>query len=127
MRFLRTYIPTIISLMVIGIICLAPISDMPSIVSAAKIPHFDKFVHAFSFLLLAIIAWADTRKYTGKRDRAYIVSVLLSVIYGGLIEIIQDFTNTRSSDILDWIADITGMATGIAIIVAWRKLGTYQN
>jgi len=74
----------------------------------------DKLVH-----LLAFAALSFPLSRTG---RFGLLPVFVGAsVFGGVIEIIQPTFN-RSADINDWIADIMGVALGIAMALLYRKL-----
>ena len=74
----------------------------------------DKVVH-----LLAFAALAFPLARTG---RIGLIPVFVAAsAFGGLIEFIQPSFG-RSSDMQDWIADIAGVALGIALALLYRKL-----
>lgn len=47
---------------------------------------------------------------------------LLAVAMGGLIEVAQGFTPTRSPDPLDFLANTAGVAVGAAVAISWGAL-----
>ena len=46
-------------------------------------------------------------------------------VFGGLIELIQPSFG-RSADMQDWIADIAGVALGIALALLYRRLRRHR-
>lgn len=79
---------------------LAPQTDTPQLFALA-----DKVVHTLAFAALAAVG---LRAYP---RHIFFVCVLL-IALGGLIEIVQGFTSTRSQEWEDFLADILGVGLG---------------
>ena len=79
---------------------LAPQTDTPQLFALA-----DKVVHTLAFAALAAVG---LRAYP---RHIFVVCVLL-IALGGLIEIVQGFTSTRSQEWEDFLADILGVGLG---------------
>ena len=79
---------------------LAPQADIPQLFALA-----DKVVHTLAFAALALVG---LRAYPGR----LLVTCLLLVALGGLIEVVQGFTSTRSQEWEDFFADILGVGFG---------------
>ncbi|MBX3686229.1 MAG: VanZ family protein [Rhodocyclaceae bacterium] len=75
----------------------------------------DKLEHVLSFLGLAALGCL------GWPERAERVAVGLT-FYGGLIEIAQSLTSWRSGDVFDWLADTTGVAIGVGLVLLRQRL-----
>ena len=79
---------------------LAPQADSPQLFALA-----DKVVHTLTFAALALVGL-----------RAYptnlLVICILLIALGGLIEIVQGYTSTRSQEWEDFLADILGVGLG---------------
>ena len=65
----------------------------------------DKVVHTLAFAALALVG---LRSY----PRHILVVCTLLVALGGLIEIVQGYTSTRSQELEDFVADILGVGLG---------------
>ena len=93
------------------------------------IPHFDKLVHAVMFAGVAFLVYALLEK--SSRLQAIIWSFTISVLYGGIIEILQPLLFNRGCEFADWIADIVGAALAVWIApwgIKWMyKLFAYIN
>jgi VanZ family protein len=88
---------------------------MPSNILPA-LPH-DKLQHFASFLALGILGfgWVSTR--------SSIMFVALAAL-GGAIELVQPLPLFgRDGDVLDWLADLTGIAAAFAIVTIAHELG----
>jgi VanZ family protein len=78
----------------------------------------DKLVHLIAFAALAFPL--------ARTGRIGLVPVFVGAsIFGGLIEIIQPSFG-RSADMQDWVADIAGVALGIALALLYRKLRKHR-
>lgn len=82
---------------------LAPQADTPQLFALA-----DKVVHTLAFWVLALVGL-----------RAYPTHVLivcfLLVVLGGLIEVFQGYTSSRSQELADFYADIVGVVLGFLV------------
>ncbi len=102
---------TIIILIMSGI----PGSSLPS-TSFQGIPHFDKIVHVglyfpLSFFIMAELSLA--KKSTIKKYSS-LFSLLVVAMYGGSIELAQDYIFIqRSADWMDFASDLFGGLLGI--------------
>lgn len=79
---------------------LAPQEDTPQLFALA-----DKVVHTLAFAVLALVG---LRAY----PRHLLIVCVLLVALGGLIEIIQGYTSTRSQEWEDFLADTLGVGLG---------------
>ena len=80
---------------------LAPQADSPQLFALA-----DKVVHTLAFAALAL---AGLKAYP---KHVVIVCLLLTAL-GGLIEIVQGYTSTRSQEWEDFLADTLGIGAGV--------------
>ena len=79
---------------------LAPQTDSPQLFALA-----DKVVHTLAFAALALVGLQAYPRY------ALVVCILL-ITLGGLIEVVQGYTSTRSQEWEDFFADILGVGLG---------------
>lgn len=85
----------------------------------------DKLVHAGMYAiltLLMIIGFLKQRKSNYIRFNAIRLSVIVTAIYGILMEIIQSFTPERGFDWIDMMANILGAFLGFGLFVLIYKL-----
>lgn len=84
-----------------------PGEDMPH---TMPWPHFDKVAHALMFGALATVLVFDTCRHRQKvRLLPAIMSMAISILTGGLIEILQHHMQMgRSGDVADFAADAAG-------------------
>ncbi|THF48856.1 VanZ family protein [Flavobacterium supellecticarium] len=120
MRKLNLLLALVWSLM-IGIACLITINTNVG----GKIPFKDKFVH-FVFYFLFTILWfrtLDSRFPNEPLVKKLRIVFLFGFCYGVGIEICQGlFTATRSADIFDVLANITGGLIAIVLLYLNRSL-----
>lgn len=105
---------------VIIIFILSSISgDSVDKVKLINIPHFDKFVHfSMYFILSALMIWESkfSRKFI-------IISILLGISYGIIIELLQQYVFVkRYFDIFDIISNSIGTISGLIIFILKSKL-----
>lgn len=113
----KLFIISLVWALLILVLCAIPGSSLPKN-PIFHIPNFDKMVHAALYFPLAIflVAEFDLSKKNFFRLAGPLVTMIIVVLYGGLIEILQEhFFVNRSSDILDFFADIVGGLAGITI------------
>ena len=91
-----------------------------------KIPHFDKAVHFFMFMLMAMATAHDfvfrKKENVLNVNALLLYAVALPTVYGGVIELIQQYcTVSRTGDWLDLAADFLGAAVYAAFAVAYNR------
>lgn len=89
------------------------------------IPYFDKIVHFLMYFVFSLLFLYENFHSNIEKKRKpikiYFVTIFLSLIIGGIIEIVQsDFTTYRSGDILDWFFDMAGSISAIVIAELFR-------
>lgn len=85
------------------------LSLIPGTAVPGPLQFWDKAQHALAFALLTVLGFLSYPRHLK-------VLVLSLLAYGGLIELAQaTLTTTRFGDVVDWVADAIGVATGIAI------------
>jgi len=120
--FLKQYLLSILVIVIILILCLMDTSQ----VQAPPIDNFDKWVHTIMFLGLSGVIFFDNTRYFRVKISKNIIfcSVFLfPVLFGGLIEIMQEYlTQTRSGDWFDFLFNLFGalLGWGIASLVNRR-------
>lgn len=109
--FIIKYKFTIISVILVLIAILMPGDDVPSV----GIPNIDKVVHCGMFGFVTLCFYWDY--YMAEKKMPHLIWTIVAVIaFGGLTEIMQACTPSRSCDYRDLIADTVGtiLATGVA-------------
>jgi len=99
----------------IAVLCGIPGQDIPHI-SFLELLSFDKFVHAGIFFIFFILLAKGLKTQTQypKGQKIFLIGTLIiSVAYGGLLEILQDYVfEERSADVYDFIANSFGSVMG---------------
>lgn len=80
--------------------------------------HGDKINHLLAFGTLTVIACACVEQ--GRRSAMWVVIGLIG--YGAFIEIVQTQIPSRQGDWADLAADMVGVALGLAIVAAVRRV-----
>ncbi len=89
-----------------------------------KISNLDKIVHLLMYLSLSFTLYYDYLNENKKRTNNFLTLLMLcAIIYGGIIEIIQEyFIIRRTAEWLDWGADILGVGLGFSLgIIVLKK------
>ncbi len=91
-----------------------------------QIPHFDKMIHFAMFFVLTLLLFKPFK--TLKLNHIFWASAT-SIIFGVLLESVQRIISpTRSSDIYDFFANVTGIAVSVVFFLIfvsgkkWEKL-----
>ena len=99
---------TIIIAVVIGLATLTPVEELPAVSGSDKLYHLISF--AILTLPIAVI-----------RPKAVWVIFILSVVYGGAIEVLQPLVD-RNCELADFLADASGAMLGMALSKAFGRL-----
>ena len=99
---------TIIIAVVIGMATLTPVEELPAVSGSDKLYHLISF--AILTLPIAVI-----------RPKAVWVIFILSVVYGGAIEVLQPLVD-RNCELADFLADASGAMLGMALSRAFGRL-----
>ena len=81
----------------------APQADTPQLFALA-----DKVVHTLAFWALALVGLRAYPKHV-------LIVCFLLVVLGGLIEVFQGYTSSRSQELADFYADIVGVVLGFLV------------
>lgn len=112
MSFLRTYRFSIIWAFIILVLSVIPSTEFPE----WKIFSFDTAAHVIVYLILSFLMLL-ARKSQGQMLNAVVIITLLSISYGGIIELIQHYLiSGRVGDWLDFIANAAGALLGIVVM-----------
>jgi VanZ family protein len=88
---------------------------------------FDKIAHLGAFGLLAGLVFNGLRQ-SGRpwtSGGLFLIPVLFVALYGASDELHQYFVPTRSCDVLDWLADVTGALVAVTgLSVLFRIIGS---
>ena len=112
--FLRHNIYGILWALLIFFVCTLPSDKFPEI---PTLKYFDKAVHFFlyaQFSLLLVVGFKKQFQYRILRNRSVGNAFIISVLYGILMEILQNFVFTsRSFDVFDIAANFFGTVFGV--------------
>lgn len=127
--FVRYWLPLIL-------LCLA-IFVQSSFPSPDQLPHWhnsDKLLHAIVYGILAALFFRAFYFQTNQRWRSvwiFLVSALVSGLYGLSDEWHQSFVPARSADWVDWLADMLGAVFGSGLSLAglylYRQIGIWHT
>ena len=121
--FLRYNLPGIVWGFLIMFILGIPGDDLPK-GYFINIPHLDKLVHAFLFLifvLLLIYGYTKQYRFNILNHYSFVLSIISGVLYGGITEILQGSVfQGRTTDFFDFLADIAGCFSGLFIALLLR-------
>ena len=79
---------------------------------------FDKVVHFFVFGLVGTLIFRGLRFGLLEWKRFW-TSLLAVALLGTLDEVLQHFNPQRYSDVLDWVADVSGAALALLLYRGW--------
>ncbi len=106
-----------IAILVVSLIQTPDELSLPSFVG------WDKVAHAVMYLALAVTLLHDLWKSGINNIKSIPITFLFCPFYGAMIEWLQAvFTQSRSADVWDWVADCIGTLVGIIIAyIIWRN------
>ncbi len=106
---------------VIFILCAMPAERVPD--PRIDIPHLDKAVHFGMFFIMAVLLCNELEYQTRfSLRKIYAVTVGISFLYGGAIELLQQHFFNRSGDVWDLAADVLGAAAGCWVYPRLKRL-----
>jgi VanZ family protein len=99
---------------IVLVLCLIRLDGAPQI----EIANFDKYVHIIFHFIFTML-WFLFFKLHFKEENKYkpfVVSFVLSVLFGALIEVLQQWcTQNRTGDLYDVLANMSGAAIAIGL------------
>lgn len=95
----------------IFILCVLPQESFPD-TSRMHIPHLDKIVHGGMFFLMSMLICFYYTKQGLSRKAGCVLAGAVSLLYGGLIEVLQQYFFNRGGDVWDLVADVAGGICG---------------
>jgi len=101
----------------------------PNKARTIDIPHFDKFIHFSLFLVLSLLALRRRVAHPRPMSSSAVGWIILSCcVYGIALELFQPLAGThRSSDVVDGIADVLGVLTGVISSRSCRGLLFFRH
>ena len=117
-RLTRNSYPGILCGIVILILTGLPGSYLPHV---KPVVGLDKVVHTLMYATFAFLCIWGYRKQFVSNDKAYrkralILAVVISIAYGGLTELMQEYlVPSRTGDWIDFLADGIGTLLGVTL------------
>ncbi len=108
------YLPLVIYWIILLTATSLPSKDLPSIGLSDKVEHVSAF---FVLAVLFNLTLLFQNKYSFLKKNAPVITLVLLSFYALLDELHQLFIPGRSCDVLDWIADFTGISLGVLLIL----------
>jgi VanZ family protein len=105
---------------VILFFCLEDASNIPQI----DIENIDKVIHAFFHFVFTFLWFLFLKKKLKSTSifKSLLYSFVFSFVFGVAVEIMQElFTTTRSADVLDELANLSGAILAILTIIVINK------
>lgn len=115
LRFFRVYGMSVLYSLFVFYMSIVP--DVPDF----KLPDFDlkdKVMHGGAYVVLSLIICFELyrQRYLFREKKMVAWSIGFPILYGGLIELLQEnFFPPRSGEWSDWLADIIGALVGYFI------------
>lgn len=118
MRWIRGYWKSIV--VSIGILYVSLVRDpginLPTLAGA------DKWVHIVMYALLGCALSWDSWRMKLAGWRLWMMAVVIPMVYGGIIEIVQEqWFTPRSGEWMDWGADCIGVLVGAVVLMVIRR------
>jgi VanZ family protein len=111
---------------IIVFLCLIKSSDLPKV----KIENLDKVVHAFFHFVFTLLWFLFFKKQfiSFKISKLLFISILFSLFFGILIEILQEFcTTTRRADVLDVLSNFSGALIAFICVKVFNKKNIFDK
>ena len=106
--------------LVVSFLCLTSSGNIPKI----GILYLDKLIHVFFHFIFTVL-WILFFKVQIERSnkwKPFLISFVLSFIFGITIEVCQElFTTTRSADVFDVLANVTGAILATVVMIFYYK------
>lgn len=115
-------IPGIVALLIFYLTCIVNVESLPV---PEKVFQYDKIAHFGMFFALSAVIYFDYyRLHKGKPNKVrwILLGLVVPVIYGGLIEIIQEQFFGRSGELMDFVADFLGSLTATFFAFVFVKM-----
>jgi VanZ family protein len=116
-RFAWTWLPAVLYAAAIFVV-----SSIHAPIRRPSFPMNDKLIHMVQYAGLAWL-WFRAFSFGTRLDRKWIVILTLSItaVLGGLDEWYQVLNPTRSSDSLDFLADMLGGTIALTLVLFMRR------
>jgi VanZ family protein len=115
---LKYWFPVLLYCCIIFGVSAVPVSELPP-----SVPFSDKAVHMLVYAVLAVL-FARAVRHSSQTKWALMIwalAVYFVAFYGITDEFHQSFVSGRSSDLVDWAADVVGGTIGAAVYLFWKS------
>ncbi len=126
--FIKYNIPAFVWSVIILIILALPGDKLPELSFWQFIPFFDKWVHFGLFCILSALLYIGfylQTTYRLLRLFACFSAFFVASLYAGITEYLQNFISLRTSDIVDFLADVAGCVFGTLLLILILRI--FQN
>ena len=123
LSFIREFYRTIIVLILIFYLSTVSGEEVNK-VSWISLPYVDKIGHLLMYLTLSITFTYEIvrKKHKIPVRKTLIIIVLFAIMYGGVMELIQEFLiTTRSGDWIDFGFNVAGASLGMPFFLLFRR------
>lgn len=105
----------------LGAVSLMTLKDLPDV----KISFADKIFHFLAYSIFTVLWYfAFIHYFSFKKRKAVVFAVVLAILFGTVIEVLQDtMTTSRALDVYDAFANTLGAL--VAAMIIWLKNGLY--
>jgi VanZ family protein len=117
--FLKYNIPAFIWAVIILIIMAYPGDKLPELSFWQFIPFFDKWVHFGLFFIFAGLlgfGFIKQARFPKLNSNTILLVFVISAIYGGATELMQNLVSSRTADYFDFFSDVAGSLIGATLI-----------
>jgi VanZ family protein len=102
--------------------------SLPQPEAFEEVPAFDKFEHMFEYFILGglmflSLRYAGTERY---RRMAWMYAITGAIVYAFTDEVHQFFVSERVLDMIDLLADCTGILIAVFLGAAYSERARYQ-
>ena len=96
------------------------LADPETVLSEDRIPHQDKLMHLVAYVLLAFF-WGIYGCFR-VGNKVLIITFSATLVFGIVLEAVQEIINSsRTTDVLDLIANCTGVVLGTVFVHYYQK------
>lgn len=87
-----------------------------------NIPYSDKLGHLLAYMFFSGVLMLDSAKWRRTGNFRFLL-IIIPVLFGALMELLQRLlTQGRQADILDMLANLTGIFLGLSAALVFRRL-----
>ena len=118
---IKHFIKSVVWALFIIVVCTINVESSKEINPIFNILPIDKAFHGFIYFVFVILLLSEKHKQTNNIKKSIIFALIISSLYGIMIELLQHFLfHFRSGELLDVIFNLIGIVTGI-IIYYWLQ------